>query len=244
MTKTQLDKLGERIKKGDVSNENLTLLNEYRRTFGEAYNFIVFKVRNELGQRTTGRRAKSTASITDKLRRESVRLSQVQDIAGCRIVVSDILEQDRVVEQLSKLTDHVSIVDRRTRPSHGYRAVHVIFNVKGQLVEVQVRTRLQHLWAEWCEKLSDIFDPNIKYGQGPDSIVRSLKAFSAAVSEFEKLESELAALKERFSTEELLPEARKLITKLKNDYRRKKANLIVSLKEEVKAVSSLRRKRK
>ncbi|MBI3306876.1 MAG: hypothetical protein HYZ84_03615 [Candidatus Omnitrophica bacterium] len=50
----------------------------------------------------TGRPAKSTTSIVDKLHRESIRLSQLQDIAGCRIVVKDIQEQNSVAELIQK----------------------------------------------------------------------------------------------------------------------------------------------
>lgn len=58
-------------------------------------------------------------------------------------------------------------MDRREDPSHGYRAVHVIAEISGKPVEIQVRTSLQHLWAELSEKLSDHRDPAIKYGGGP-----------------------------------------------------------------------------
>jgi ppGpp synthetase/RelA/SpoT-type nucleotidyltranferase len=54
-------------------------------------------IRDQLGLEPTGRPAKSTTSITEKLHRESIRLTQIQDIAGCRIVISDIAEQERVV---------------------------------------------------------------------------------------------------------------------------------------------------
>jgi ppGpp synthetase/RelA/SpoT-type nucleotidyltranferase len=37
------------------------------------------------------------------------------------------------------------VIDRREKPSHGYRAVHVIVECGGRMVEIQVRTELQHL---------------------------------------------------------------------------------------------------
>ena len=33
---------------------------------------------------------------------------------------------------------------------------------------------LQHLWAEFSEKLSDVIDPSIKYGGGDDDIQAEL----------------------------------------------------------------------
>jgi ppGpp synthetase/RelA/SpoT-type nucleotidyltranferase len=60
------------------------------------------------------------------------------------------------------------IVDRRLSPSAGYRAVHVIVFIEGIPVEIQVRTRLQHMWAEATERLADRWGRGLRYGQGPD----------------------------------------------------------------------------
>lgn len=126
ISKTQIDRLGDRLRKESITDSDLRLLDEYRRSFSTAYGTVVGSVRRQLGLEPTGRPAKSTTSIAEKLRRESIRLSQIQDIAGCRLLVSDITEQDRVVSSLVGLFPGSSVVDRRQRPSHGYRAVHVI----------------------------------------------------------------------------------------------------------------------
>ena len=85
------------------------------------------------------------------------------------------------------------VVDRRERPSHGYRAVHTIVSALDKLVEVQVRTALQHLWAQVSERLSDEVDPMIKYGGGPESIARRLAEESQLLYalEFDRIESSL-----------------------------------------------------
>lgn len=162
ISKTQIDKLGDRLKKGEVTDADLRLLDEYRRSFSAAYEFVVGSIRTKLGLEPTGRPAKSTLSISDKLFRESIRLTQIQDIAGCRLIVSEMAEQERVVESLKRLFENPIVVDRRERPSHGYRAVHVIIKHETKLVEIQVRTHLQQAWAELSEKLSDIKGPAIK----------------------------------------------------------------------------------
>src|SRR6266568_4217299 len=102
ISKTQIDRLGERLKVGVHTESDLRLLDEYRRSFGEAYEAVVRAI-VQRGQSPTGRLAKSTLSIVEKLRRESIRLSQIQDIAGCRVIVADILEQDRVIAALGAL---------------------------------------------------------------------------------------------------------------------------------------------
>lgn len=115
----------------------------------------------------------------------------MQDIAGCRIIVPDILTQDEVVENLKSLFDKLTVVDRRENPSHGYRAVHVIVAHSDKLIEVQVRTALQHLWAELSEKLSDVRDSAIKYGGGDQDVVKILSILSEAIKRQEVAESQL-----------------------------------------------------
>lgn len=184
MSQTQIDRLGERLKHDQVESD-LKLLDEYRRSFGEAYDTVVRAIRQQLALEPRGRRAKSTAAIIDKLRRESIRLSQIQDIAGCRLIVPDVSEQDRIVAALVTLFDDVNVVDRRQRPSHGYRAVHVIVGVNGKAAEVQVRSRLQHSWAEISEKLADVSDAALKYGGGDPGLRQLLSDMSRLVEQME-----------------------------------------------------------
>jgi hypothetical protein len=90
LTKSQVDRLGERLKTGSISDVDLIALDEYRRSFGALYDRVVTAIRDNLGLLPTGRPAKSTTSIVEKLHRETIRLSQIQDIAGCRLLVSDL----------------------------------------------------------------------------------------------------------------------------------------------------------
>ena len=185
LSKNQIDRLGDRLRKGEPSEDDLRLLDSYRRSFGDVYESVVGRIREQLGLEPTGRPAKSTTSIIDKLQRETIRFSQIQDIAGCRIVVSDLLTQDETAERLRGLFDSVSIDDRREKPSHGYRAVHVIVDQSDKLIEIQVRTPLQHTWAELSEKLSDEFENSIKYGGGSKEIASYLSTLSDAMLDME-----------------------------------------------------------
>jgi hypothetical protein len=125
----------------------------------------------------------------------------MQDIAGCRLVVADIIAQQQVVDDLSRTFDKVTVVDRREQPSHGYRAVHVVVSMEAKPIEIQVRTALQHLWAELSEKFSDVVDPAIKYGGGGDAVRSSLAGTSKTISDVEGLEKTLAT-KEAFLVEQ------------------------------------------
>ena len=119
VSKTQVDQLGDRLPKGKIRVDDFRLLDAYRRSFTEAYEEVLAIIREATGFDPTGRPAKSTTSITEKLRRETIRLSQMQDIAGCRLVVKDVRTQNQVVERLRNALPHAVFVDRRKQPSFG-----------------------------------------------------------------------------------------------------------------------------
>lgn len=204
-SKTQIDRLGDRLRQDKISGADLRLLDQYRRSFTEAYESVVAVVRGEVGLEPTGRPAKSTTSISDKLRREHIRLSQIQDIAGCRLIVENIEAQNRVVESLTKLFERVNVIDRRERPSHGYRAVHLVVTHEGKAIEIQVRTKLQQLWAELSEKLSDLFEPAVKYGGGNELVQKVLTSTSSMVATQEDFEVQVINILTQVSALEGVP---------------------------------------
>jgi putative GTP pyrophosphokinase len=173
LSRAAVDQLGDRLR-GGVTEEDLRLLDRYRRSFRPDYEQVVDAIRAATGAEVSGRPAKSTTAIVDKLRRSSMRLSQMQDIAGCRTIVADTLQQDKVVEIIKGLFD-CQVSDRRVQPSHGYRAVHVIARPNRVPIEIQVRTRLQHLWAELSEKFADRFGIEVKYGGGDAQLQENLQ---------------------------------------------------------------------
>lgn len=166
LSKSQVDRLGERLKKSAaITDDDLRLLDAYRRSFSVAYDSVIATVREKSGLEPTGRPAKSTEAIIAKLRRESARLSQIQDIAGCRVRVEDVIAQDALVQALCNSIKKTVVHDRRLKPSNGYRAVHVVASVEGKAIEIQVRTQLQHGWAELSERMADVYGIEIKYGR-------------------------------------------------------------------------------
>lgn len=187
-SKTQIDLLGERLKGGSRSETDLILLDSYRRSFSAPYEKVIALLRDTLELSPTGRPAKSTSSIIDKLLRESIRLTQIQDIAGCRVVVNDIPAQYIHHIRITELFTDAREVDRIQEPRYGYRAIHVIPTIDGKPIEIQVRSLLQHLWAELSEKVSDKFGQEIKYGGGPSHVRKTLDELSALIARYEKLQ--------------------------------------------------------
>ncbi|MDA3923460.1 MAG: hypothetical protein PF904_02025 [Kiritimatiellae bacterium] len=99
MTKSSIDKLGDSLRLS-LTDENLEKLDHYRRSFSPFYLEVVDKLRTILGVAVSGRPAKTTISICEKLFRSPMRLSQMADISGCRIVVPDMAAQIQVVDEI------------------------------------------------------------------------------------------------------------------------------------------------
>jgi hypothetical protein len=142
----------------------------------EVYQAVLDKVEvrlRQLGYQATTR-VKTTGTLIDKLRRTpQLPLGRIHDVAGARIVLDGgRWEQDQVVDRIMAAFEDCpkapQKIDRRERPSHGYRAVHVIVFEDSTPVEIQVRTKLQDKWAQISEKLGDLWGRGLRYGQGPD----------------------------------------------------------------------------
>jgi len=91
-------------------------------------------VRTERCQLEVSQRLKRMTTILDKLGREpTMQLSKMQDIGGCRAVLSTIDELRRVEHRLRKNRPPLRYSDYISSPrSSGYRAVHVIVGYHDQ----------------------------------------------------------------------------------------------------------------
>jgi len=170
VTRSQIDKIGENLRKTHPPDEGLLFkLQEFRATYDSTLAEVHTLVASTLAIEPTSR-IKTVNTIVEKLVRSKTRLSSMQDIAGVRIVLdeqADLKSQDGAVERLREAFGSTKVDDLRKEPRHGYRAVHVIVRVNGFPVEVQVRTKLQDLWAQGMEKLADRVGRGIRYGEPP-----------------------------------------------------------------------------
>ncbi|BBZ39297.1 RelA/SpoT domain-containing protein [Mycobacterium conspicuum] len=131
-------------------------------------------------------RLKRIPTIIDKLRREPrMNLGRMHDIGGCRAVLRSLDEVRRVQSRYKGETVTVRTKDYVDQPKpDGYRAVHVIVRYHGRLIEVQLRTQVQHEWAYTVESVTSRFGLDIKAGGGPPPV----RDWFAAVSEAMALE--------------------------------------------------------
>jgi putative GTP pyrophosphokinase len=128
-------------------------------------------------------RLKRVITIIDKLGREpTMALSRMQDIGGCRAIVSSVEELRTVQQRLAKNRPPVRVTDYVVNPrSSGYRAVHVVVIYDERCIEVQLRTRLMHEWAVAVERLGGQMGDDLKSGRGPRQVLEWLETISKAM---------------------------------------------------------------
>lgn len=120
-------------------------------------------------------RLKRMPTIIDKLERHpTMQLSTMQDIGGVRAIVKDVATVRDIVRQYetSKRFTH-NLKDKKdyieSPKPDGYRGVHLVYRYNntlarseeakkytGLLIEVQVRTKEQHIWSTAVETMSTI----------------------------------------------------------------------------------------
>lgn len=194
-SRKQMSKLGERLVGSHPTEDDWQ---QYGRVI-EFFDALMSRVRTEVAAvdwsvvldrpvdlAVTGR-AKTRGTLLDKLRRTpAIGMGYVRDIAGVRVVGDITLhEQNLIAEHLIEMFPGAKVIDRRSEPQAGYRAVHVIVNVHGASAEIQVRTETQALWAEIYERLADRFGRGIRYGDSADvdsPLLRELIARLQALS--------------------------------------------------------------
>lgn len=131
-------------------------------------------------------RLKRKPQILRKLKRLNTRLTQLQDIGGLRVIVDQNSDVDKLIEYItSKLKQQTSIVVKRIvdyrekgRDDSGYRAAHIVMERDGVFLELQIRSRIQHYWAELIERTSVIYGYVIKELEGDRRVIDYFKDLS------------------------------------------------------------------
>ena len=199
MTKSQVNKLGEKLRKAsELDTETLLRLQEFRASYDEPM-LRAQTLLKEIGFDATSR-LKTTNTIIEKLRRERTRLAEMQDIGGLRIVSeADLTKQDEIVKRIVDAFPTTRVIDRRRRPSHSYRAVHVIATLDEHLIEIQMRTQLQDLWAQAMERLADVAGREIRYGGAPQQRSEDVESLLNISHEIAEIEVVLTKLNQLFT---------------------------------------------
>ena len=116
MSRRQIDRLGDRLR-NDPSAEDIKLYAAYRDSLYVSLEQVAGTISGlRIGQ-LESRRLKRVESVIGKLRRlPNLKLSRMQDIAGCRLIVANIQNQDEAIELTRLELDVYQVYDRRRHP--------------------------------------------------------------------------------------------------------------------------------
>ncbi len=188
-------------------------------------------------------RIKRLWSIVGKLdRNENMKLSQMQDIGGCRSVVRSVKQVNdliKIYEERPTQSEFVKKYDYISRPkSDGYRSVHLVYKYRGYRsaldglrVEIQVRSRQQHAWASAVETVSQFTGQALKSNIGLEPWKRFFILMANDIAAREhcppvpdsvdpaRQKEELRSLVRQLRVEEVLGEWRNAVTNLTTNRR-------------------------
>lgn len=202
LTKSKIDRAGIALAKDSFRNveemvELEDVFDEYRKSHLEPLSETTLELQkwlNEYGHDYyIAQRLKRKPQIIRKLNRLSVRLTQLQDIGGCRIIVEKNELVDQIISFLKGKIESteelklVRITDYREkgRDITGYRSVHLLLERSGKKLELQLRSRIQHYWAESIERTSVIYGRHLKESEGDERVISYFQKLSDAFFEIE-----------------------------------------------------------
>jgi len=188
-SKTKINSAGT-ILALDTSDEQelesaLDLAERWRASHAYPINTFQATLRTKLkrfrGNPIAAQRLKRMPTIIDKLKRyPNMKLTTMQDIGGLRAILTNIKNVYKLADDyrnnrrlLHDLVDQKDYI-KNPRSEDGYRGIHLIFRYKNKKVpdydglrlELQIRTRLQHMWATAVESMGTFLGQALKSRQG------------------------------------------------------------------------------
>ncbi len=181
-SKNRVRRAGERIiaahQNGDEwPADDVDVVVAWRSAHAEPVEWLAESARRRTDQPVSYRLKRLPQIVAKLVRQRNMGLDRMQDLAGYRIVVDTNDDVDEVVADVTgRAKPHYEVRDtddyRATGRAHtGYRAVHLILQREGRLVELQVRSRRQHGWAEAVERAANRTGFPLKDGDGPTEVV-------------------------------------------------------------------------
>lgn len=164
-SKSEINKAGSIIADSSSSKEDrdnaLIVLNNWRAAHAYPLQVICSNLRLRNPNAIVVQRLKRLESITGKIERfPDMSLYRMQDLGGCRVIV-DTIEQvyeavnkyknSRIRHILKREYDYI-----QNPKESGYRSYHMVYQFqsdkketynKNMLIEIQFRTKLQHIWV-------------------------------------------------------------------------------------------------
>lgn len=186
-----------------LNDEGYEIINNWRSSHNFPLNTFQIGLRRKAkgvdSKSVVAQRIKRLSSIGKKLKRfEKMKLTQMQDIAGCRAIVGSISQVNKLVGLYKKSSIKHKLVGEKNyihEPKEtGYRGVHLIYSYysdrnetyNGLKVEIQIRTLLQHAWATAVETVDTFTRQSLKSSQGGEDWLRFFELMGTAIANREK----------------------------------------------------------
>ena len=204
-TKSEINKAGKIIadpfSTPKEREEALVILNNWRAAHAYPLQVICSNLRQKNPNAIVVQRLKRLESITGKIQRfPEMQLYKMQDLGGCRVIV-DTIEQvynaidrykfSRIRHILKREYDYIA-----NPKESGYRSYHMVYQFhseskdtynKNMFIEIQFRTKLQHMWATAVEMMGIYTKSNLKSSQGDYDILRFFTLVSSLFAIEEKM---------------------------------------------------------
>lgn len=204
-TKSEINKAGKIIadpfSTPKEREEALVILNNWRAAHAYPLQVICSNLRQKNPDAIVVQRLKRLESITGKIQRfPEMQLYKMQDLGGCRVIV-DTIEQvyEAIDEYKTSRIRHIlkREYDYIANPKEsGYRSYHMVYQFhseskdtynKNMFIEIQFRTKLQHMWATAVEMMGIYTKSNLKSSQGDYDILRFFTLVSSLFAIEEKM---------------------------------------------------------
>ena len=227
-SKKRVDSAGDVLRQRPDHEDSLDILSTWRGyhvyPLGLAFNLLK-RYTDKVGNKAIyGQRLKRVSSIVHKLERmPQTKLSRMQDIGGCRVILSDYEKLRRLYLNISKsasiLSNHKDYI---TYPKQdGYRGIHLIYQCSskttdyhGAKIELQLRTKLQHAWATAVEIVDSFEGEQLKSGGGSNNWRRFFYLIADEFARLEKLPLHDNSIENRLSELQELSNRLNVIKKL------------------------------
>lgn len=202
-TKKQINTAGNKIASGHAQGQELQeclqIIDNWRAAHAFPMNTFAINLKHQI-EGIKGaivvQRLKRLETIIGKIQRfPEMQLYRMQDLGGCRAILPNVnavytvkekLQNSRIRHELHNEKDYIASPKNET----GYRGIHLIYKYRsdkrndynGLLVEIQLRTKLQHLWATAVETVGIFTQNGLKFNQGSERWLRFFKVVSAIFS--------------------------------------------------------------
>lgn len=204
-SKSEINKAGFIIANPSSTKEDrnnaLIILNNWRAAHAYPLQVICSNLRLRNPDAIVVQRLKRLDSITGKIERfPDMSLYRMQDLGGCRVIVDTL---DQVYETIEKYKNsrirHIlkREYDYIQNPKDsGYRSYHMVYQFrsdkketynKNMLIEIQFRTKLQHIWATAVEMMGIYTKSQLKASSGDKDILRFFALVSSVFAKMENM---------------------------------------------------------